>query len=51
MSTGISNEEKNLVREAFAKGEATRDELLKAEISTYHGGDLYVFELLIQTKC
>ena len=37
MSTGISNEEKNLVREAFAKGEATRDELLKAEISAYHG--------------
>jgi len=37
MSTGISNEEKNLVREAFAKGEATREELLKAEISAYHG--------------
>ena len=37
MSTGLSNEEKNLVREAFAKGEATRDELLKAEISAYHG--------------
>ena len=37
MSTGISNEEKNLVRKAFAKGEATRNELLKAEISAYHG--------------
>ena len=37
MSTGITNEEKNLVRKAFAKGEATREELLKAEISAYHG--------------
>ena len=37
MSTGITNEEKNLVRKAFAKGEATRKELLKAEISAYHG--------------
>ena len=43
MSTGISNEEKNLVREAFAKGEATRDELLKAEISAYHGRGLVRF--------
>ena len=37
MSTGITNEDKNLVRKAFAKGEATREELLKAEISAYHG--------------
>ena len=37
MSTGITNEEKNLVRKAFAKGDATREELLKAEISAYHG--------------
>jgi phosphogluconate dehydratase len=37
MSTGITNEEKNLVRKAFAKGYATREELLKAEISAYHG--------------
>ncbi|MDC1087594.1 phosphogluconate dehydratase, partial [Alphaproteobacteria bacterium] len=37
MSTGITNEKKNLVRKAFAKGEATREELLKAEISAYHG--------------
>jgi phosphogluconate dehydratase len=36
MSTGITNEEKNLVRKAFAKGDATREELLKAEISAYH---------------
>ena len=37
MSTGITNEEKNLVRKAFAKGDATREELLTAEISAYHG--------------
>ena len=37
MSTGITNEEKNFVRKAFAKGDATREELLKAEISAYHG--------------
>ena len=37
MSTGITNEKKNLVRKAFAKGDATREELLKAEISAYHG--------------
>ena len=37
MSTGITNEKKNLVRKAFAKGEATREEFLKAEISAYHG--------------
>lgn len=37
MSTGLPNEEKNQVRKAFARGEATRDELLKAEISAYHG--------------
>ena len=37
MSTGITNEEKNLVRKAFAKGDATREELLKAETSAYHG--------------
>ena len=37
MSSGIPNEEKVLVRKAFAKGEATREELLNAEISAYHG--------------
>jgi phosphogluconate dehydratase len=37
MSSGIPNQEKVIVRKAFAKGEATRKELLKAEISAYHG--------------
>ena len=37
MSTGIPNEEKNLIRNEFAKGKATREELLKVEIAAYHG--------------
>ena len=37
MSTGIPNEEKNRIRNEFAKGKATREELLKVEIASYHG--------------
>ena len=37
MSSGITNEEKAKVRKAFAKGEVSRAELLKAETSAYHG--------------
>ena len=37
MSSGIPNEEKAKVRKAFAKGEVSRAELLKAETSAYHG--------------
>ena len=37
MSTGIPNEEKNRIRNEFAKGKATRKELLKVEIAAYHG--------------
>ena len=37
MSTGILNEEKNRIRNEFAKGKATREELLKVEIAAYHG--------------
>ena len=37
MSTGITNEEKNRIRNEFAKGKATREELLKVEIAAYHG--------------
>ena len=37
MSSGITNEEKTKVRKAFAKGEVSRAELLKAETSAYHG--------------
>ncbi len=37
MSTGIPNEEKNRIRNEFAKGKANREELLKVEIASYHG--------------
>jgi len=37
MSTGIPNDEKNRIRNEFAKGKATREELLKVEIAAYHG--------------
>ena len=37
LSTGIPNEEKNRLRNEFAKGKATREELLKVEIAAYHG--------------
>jgi phosphogluconate dehydratase len=37
MSTGIPNAEKAAVRKAFARGEASREELLKSEVAAYHG--------------
>lgn len=37
MSSGISNDEKAAVRKAFAKGEASRAELLASETRAYHG--------------
>lgn len=37
MSSGLPNEEKAAIRAAFAKGEATREDLLKSEIAAYHG--------------
>jgi len=37
MSTGIPNAEKAAVRKAFARGEATREALLKSEVAAYHG--------------
>jgi phosphogluconate dehydratase len=36
MPTGMSNDEKNRVRNAYARGEATRDELLASEMASYH---------------
>lgn len=36
MTTGISNEEKNKVRQQYAKGEVDRAELLKSESRAYH---------------
>ncbi len=37
MTSGISNDEKARVRQRFAAGEATRQELMAAEIAAYHG--------------
>ena len=37
MSTGIPNAEKAAVRKAFARGKASREELLKSEVAAYHG--------------
>ncbi len=37
MRTGLPNKEKAAVRERYAEGKASRDELLEAEIAAYHG--------------
>ncbi|MFZ5746293.1 MAG: phosphogluconate dehydratase [Pseudomonadota bacterium] len=36
MTSGLPNKEKAAVRERYAEGKATREELLEAEISAYH---------------
>ncbi len=36
MPTGISNKEKAVVRQLFAEGKATREELLASEMASYH---------------
>ena len=43
MSSGLPNDEKAAVRKAFAKGEADRDALLKAEASAYNGAGTCTF--------
>ena len=37
MTTGLANKDKAAVRERYAEGKATRDELLDSEIAAYHG--------------
>jgi phosphogluconate dehydratase len=37
MTSGISNDEKTAVRKKFADGQCTREELLAAEMASYHG--------------
>ncbi|SEA53787.1 phosphogluconate dehydratase [Rubrimonas cliftonensis] len=37
MTSGLPNDEKSAVRQRYAKGEISRDELLKAEMASYHG--------------
>ena len=52
MSTGIPNAEKAAVRKAFARGEASRDELLTSEVAAYHGPEPVPFTAQqIQTRC
>ena len=43
MTTGISNKEKAAVRQRYAKGEATREELLENESASYHGAGTCTF--------
>ena len=37
MTSGIANDAKSKVRNAFAEGRATREELMAAEMASYHG--------------
>ncbi|MBV8663844.1 MAG: phosphogluconate dehydratase [Hyphomicrobiales bacterium] len=37
MTSGISNDEKSKIRQLYAEGKATRDELLMSEAKAYHG--------------
>ncbi|HVG49428.1 MAG TPA: phosphogluconate dehydratase, partial [Rubellimicrobium sp.] len=37
MTSGIANDEKSKVRQRFATGDATRGELMAAEMASYHG--------------
>jgi phosphogluconate dehydratase len=37
MTSGIPNDEKSRVRNAYAEGKATREELMAAEMASYHG--------------
>ncbi|TBR44285.1 phosphogluconate dehydratase [Marinomonas agarivorans] len=43
MQSGITNAEKAAVRQRYAKGEATRDELLAAESASYHSAGTCTF--------
>ncbi|WP_375262223.1 phosphogluconate dehydratase [Palleronia sp.] len=37
MTSGLPNDEKSKIRQKFAAGEVGRDELMKAEMASYHG--------------
>ncbi|MGC6475692.1 MAG: phosphogluconate dehydratase [Parvibaculales bacterium] len=43
MPSGLPNAEKSRVRKAYARGEATRDELLEAEMQSYHSAGTCTF--------
>ena len=43
MTTGLSNRDKAAVRQRYAEGRATREELLEAEARSYHGAGTCTF--------
>ena len=43
MTTGIPNKEKARIRQLYAQGKATRDELLECESQSYHGAGTCTF--------
>eukprot|EP01032_Pedospumella_encystans_P000275 gene275-310_t len=43
MTTGLSNKEKASIRQRYAQGKATRDELLEGESQSYHGAGTCTF--------
>ena len=43
MPSGLANKEKQRVRQLFAEGKASRDELLEAEAASYHGAGTCTF--------
>jgi phosphogluconate dehydratase len=43
MTSGIPNDEKSRVRNAYAEGKATREELMAAEMASYHGAGTCTF--------
>ncbi len=43
MRSGITNTEKSAIRQRFAQGQATRDELLTAEAASYHSAGTCTF--------
>ena len=43
MTSGLSNKEKAAIRQRYAKGQATREELLEGEAASYHGAGTCTF--------
>jgi phosphogluconate dehydratase len=43
MTSGLSNKDKAAIRQRYAKGEATREELLEGEAASYHGAGTCTF--------
>ncbi|MFN3724041.1 MAG: phosphogluconate dehydratase [Paracoccaceae bacterium] len=43
MTSGIPNDQKSAVRNAYAEGKATRDELMAAEMASYHAAGTCTF--------